>query len=241
MPFQTIEAQRLYQRVAEQIGKLIEDGEFAPGDRLPPERDLVAKLGVSRPTIREAMIALEIAGVVEVRTGAGVYVKARPSAPDFLSLSTRETGLGPLELIEARRMIEGEIAARAAVDANDTDIASLTDALDQMRAAESTLVHRRADRLFHRRIAEIADNGVIIAIVESLWDEMFSPMFERMGLLSGLFPESSTLTLEDHQRIADAITVHDPAAARQAMERHLQHVEQILLRGRAMFEGKEPE
>ena len=80
MPFQPIDSQRLYQKVADQIGELIRSGEFKPGHRLPPERDLSKQLGVSRPVVREAMIALELAGLIEVRTGAGTFVREAANA-----------------------------------------------------------------------------------------------------------------------------------------------------------------
>src|ERR1044072_2614293 len=107
MPFRAVAAQRLYQQVAEQLGGLIDRGEFREGDRLPPERELSKKLGVSRPVVREAMIALEIAGLVEVRGGAGAFVtdKAKNGAAIQESNSRLFEGVGssPLELIAARR------------------------------------------------------------------------------------------------------------------------------------------
>ena len=81
MPFQSIEPRRLYRQIADQIRALIRTGEFKPGSRLPPERDLAKQLGVSRPSVREALIALEVEGLVEVRIGSGIYVRGRPEAP----------------------------------------------------------------------------------------------------------------------------------------------------------------
>src|SRR6476469_7382201 len=113
MPLQALEPQRLYRQIAEQLRALITSGEFKPGERLPAERDLAKQMGVSRPSVREALIALEVEGWVEVRTGSGVFVldrthkrKADTKVPD--------NEWGPLEIIRARRVIEGEIAALAA-------------------------------------------------------------------------------------------------------------------------------
>ncbi|MHA1546237.1 MAG: FadR/GntR family transcriptional regulator [Alphaproteobacteria bacterium] len=231
MPFQAVESQRLYQRVAEQVAGLIESGELVAGARLPPERALAKKLGVSRPTVREAMIALEIAGLVEVRTGAGIYVKDKPAPAAFLVRWIRDAGIGPIELIVARRMIETDIAARAARHATKGQIHAILETIEMMEGAQSTVAHRQADRLFHSRVAQGSGNAVIVSIVEGLWSEMFSPMFERMGLLTGLFPVSNKWTLDDHRIIAQAIRAHDPAKVRTAMEAHLSHVEQVLLRG----------
>ena len=88
MPLQSIEPRRLYRQIADQIGELIRSGEFEVGDRLPPERDLAVQLGVSRPSVREALIALEVQGLVEVRMGSGIYVKARETAPPSRAATT---------------------------------------------------------------------------------------------------------------------------------------------------------
>lgn len=101
MPVQMVENRRLYRQIADQIEALIAAGEFAPGDRLPPERDLAAKLGVSRATVREAMIALELAGLVDIRIGSGIYVVETQKA----AAPKDDPGPGPFELIDARRAI----------------------------------------------------------------------------------------------------------------------------------------
>src|SRR5512145_2412646 len=108
MPIHAVEPQRLYRRIAEQIVQLIRRGEYRPGDRLPPERDLAKKLHVSRPSVREALIALEVEGYVEVRVGSGVYVTRRPPPMRRAEASTADSG--PFELITARRLLESECA-----------------------------------------------------------------------------------------------------------------------------------
>src|SRR5213079_1911863 len=116
MPFQSIEPRRLYRQIADQIRRLIGSGEFGPGARLPPERDLARQLGVSRPSVREALIALEVEGLVEVRIGSGIYV--RGTAPDGAPADgvrgpgptgePAEAAAGPFELLRARYVIEAE-------------------------------------------------------------------------------------------------------------------------------------
>ena len=114
MLLKAVQSQRRFEQVAEQISKLIKKGKLNPGERLPPERELAKQLEVSRPTVREAMIALEISGMVEVRVGSGIYV-LNTSSPDLkLRNNTIDIGPGPLELIEARKEIEGANAALAA-------------------------------------------------------------------------------------------------------------------------------
>src|SRR4051812_28449907 len=111
MPLQAVDNRRLYRQIADQIAALIERGEYAVGERLPPEGDLAKQLGVSRPSVREALIALEVEGYVAVRVGSGVYVVGpQPAEPARVAA----TDSGPFELIKARWLIEAECAAMAA-------------------------------------------------------------------------------------------------------------------------------
>ncbi|MDJ1160177.1 FCD domain-containing protein [Chelatococcus sp. SYSU_G07232] len=228
MPFRMIEQQRLYQQVAEQILALIQSGEIKVGDRLPPERDLSKRLGVSRPTVREAMIALELAGIVEVRIGAGTTVVGAPMGDKPLARWLEPAGPGPIELVEARRMLEREVAAVAAAEATAAHLAAIAETLTKMRAAEDTEAHRAADRLFHTRIAEATGNAVVASLVDGLWGEMYSPLFERLGHLSGLIPQGHPRTLAEHEAIYAALAAHDAVAARAAMDAHLVTVASVL-------------
>jgi DNA-binding FadR family transcriptional regulator len=228
VPIQLVEAQRLYQHVAEQIGSLIHAGEFRDGDRLPPERELAKQLGVSRPVVREAMIALEIAGLVDVRGGAGAFVKR--ARADAGSLLAAQADPGPFDLIAARRMIEGEIAFTAASNVTPMNLDALTEAIDQMRSdIEAGRDTRQADRLFHLRVAELTGNGVLSGLVDGLWAHMLAPMFDVLGRHAGLRGEDR-MTIADHERIVEALGRRDAEAARAAMRAHLAHVEEILMR-----------
>src|SRR6266567_972630 len=150
MPFQAVATQRLYEQVAGQVTELVARGEFKPGDRLPPERDLAKVLGVSRPTVREAMIALEIAGLVEVRVGAGTFVTDKASANGAANGRLFEgVGSSPLELIAARRTIEPEVAALAAQLATETELTAIAETIFMIAAAQDTPAHRAAD---HRAV-----------------------------------------------------------------------------------------
>jgi DNA-binding FadR family transcriptional regulator len=162
MPLQTVEPQRLYRQIAEQLRSLIGSGEFAPGSRLPAERDLAKQLGVSRPSVREALIALEVEGWVEVRTGSGVYVldrPAKPAKPVTEHPRLPPTEWGPLELIRARRVVEGEIAAIAATQAKRKDTDAMARAIDAMRAdADQGVMPLDGDRAFHTAIVQASGN-----------------------------------------------------------------------------------
>jgi len=230
VPIQLVEAQRLYQHVAEQIGSLIHAGEFRDGDRLPPERELAKQLGVSRPVVREAMIALEIAGLVDVRGGAGAFVKRARADAGSLLAATADPGPGPFDLIAARRMIEGEIAFTAASKVTPANLDALTEAIDQMRSdIEAGRDTRQSDRLFHLRVAELTGNGVLSGLVDGLWAHMLAPMFDVLGRHAGLRGEDR-MTIADHERIVEALGRRDAEAARAAMRAHLAHVEEILMR-----------
>src|SRR5258705_3845667 len=130
MPFQSIEPRRLYRQIADQIRTLIKSGEFPAGARLPPERDLAKQLGVSRPSVREALIALEVEGLVEVRIGSGIYVQPGGIAKAMHGMHDAEAG--PFELLRARYVIEAECAAVPAQSANKAPGQAITHAPDGM-------------------------------------------------------------------------------------------------------------
>ena len=220
MPLQTVAPQRLYQQIAEQLRTLIPAGEFLPGSRLPAERDLAKQLGVSRPSVREALIALEVEGWVEVRTGSGVYVLDRNGT------LARDTPIalsewGPLELIRARRVIEGEIAAIAAAQARRKDINAMRVALAAMvRDADADTVPLDGDRAVHSAIVQCTGNIVLIETVQTFWDARSGPLFERLG---NYFETKATwrAAIAEHTAIVDAIAAHDAEGARAAMHAHM--------------------
>lgn len=228
MPFQPIVSHRLYQQVADQIGELIRRGEFAPGHRLPAERDLAKALGASRPVVREAMVALEIAGLVEVRSGSGAYVRP-PGDAAPPRRRPKDAGPSPFDILAARCLVEGEIAFTAATEATEADLASITEALETMRAQMAAeQPSRESDRLFHLRIAAATHNTVLLPIAETLWNSQFGPVFTALSTRTHL-PENRAATLREHTRIADALARRDPHAARAAMRAHLGEVMRILL------------
>ena len=221
MPLQTVEPQRLYRQIAEQLRVLIRGDEFAPGTRLPAERDLARQLGVSRPSVREALIALEVEGWVEVRSGSGVYALDRPNGARTATEDTATPEWGPLELIRARRVVEGETAAIAARQAKRRDLDAMRAAIDAMaRDADHGTMPLDGDRAFHTAIVLAGGNSVLSETVQTFWDSRRGPVFERLG---GHFESvrSWRSAIAEHELIIDAIRQRDSAAARDAMHKHM--------------------
>jgi|SRR5687768_2858652 len=218
MPITAVENRRLYRQIADQIAALIDGGEYAAGERLPPERDLARQLGVSRPSVREALIALEVEGYVEVRVGSGVYVMGpRPAA----RAAALPADSGPFELIRARWLIEAECAALAAKAATKAQVRAMEEALDQMdTAARAGAMPLDADRLFHLRIAEASGNSALALVVKTLWDQRQGPLFLRLEHHFDT-PALWSVAIREHREIVAAIARHDAAAARGAMRRHM--------------------
>lgn len=226
MPLTAIAQKRLYTQVAEQVAALIREGHWKEGERLPAERDLAQQLGVSRPTVREAMIALELMGLVEVRTGAGIYVQN--AKPGCVTLFVQDQGPGPFELMAARRIIEGETAAIAAQTIDDVGLADLANAITKMekdieKGVQGIANREDGDLLFHNRIARCTDNLVLVSIVDQLWESMRQPMFQAIVELVRL-PGNARRAAADHRIILERIQARDAQGARAAMHDHLDQV-----------------
>jgi len=221
MPFQSIEPRRLYRQIADQIRGLIRSGEFRSGSRLPPERDLAKQLGVSRPSVREALIALEVEGLVEVRIGSGIYVTGKA---DAAPVERPDDAAGPFELLRARHVIEGECAALAAKSAKKAQVEAIAQALDEMARehAEDGRPPLAGDREFHVRIAEATGNGALAQVVRMLWQDRTGPLYQQLEHHYHS-PDLWKSAMAEHRAVLDAIVAKDPAGARAAMQRHLDH------------------
>ncbi len=219
---------RLYQKVVDALAASIRSGEFAPGGKLPGERELADRFGVSRPTIREAMIALEIHGLVEIRHGSGITVlDAAPAREAGDGLPTEDLNVGAFEILEARLVVEGGVAALAASVATEEDVQVLTGLLGEMTHSD-VAVSAEADRQFHLHLARMTGNGPLLDTVETLWQlrsrSRLASIIEHRAEGSGR--EARAL---EHEQIIEAMRLRDPAAARQAMHSHLERVRQHLL------------
>ncbi|WP_040638713.1 FadR/GntR family transcriptional regulator [Microvirga lotononidis] len=218
LSLKSTEPRRLYQQVADQIRSLIQGGQFQPGGRLPAERDLAQQLGVSRPSLREALIALEIDGSVEIRSGSGVYV----CGPDERAAGTMHSmGDSPSELMQARSAIEGTIAALACARMTPEGLASLQATIQGMRAdIAGGRDPLEQDRQFHLAIAGLSGNSVLMRIVRELFDERHSPISSQMRIRFDSREGWHTALLE-HEAIYAAFESSDPLLAQAAMRVHL--------------------
>lgn len=232
----TIRSKRVYEQIAEQIEELIRRRHFKPGHRLPPERELAKQLGVSRPSVREAMIALETAGFIEVRTGDGTYVCELPHGGlRFPWAIAGDPGPGALEQFEARVLVETEMAVRAVRTAAAEDIDELEAILERMQ------VNYRRDGTrddhdgyqFHIALARAGGNGILASLVKTLWDMRGAAIWTKIRARV-VRPEHVELVLGDRRALVDALRRRDAAGVRQAMDDYFE-------RARARYFGDEPE
>lgn len=235
MPIRAVDDRRLYRQIADQLTALIASGEFLRGQRLPSERDLAVQLGVSRPSVREALIALEIEGQVRVRVGAGIFVTEAEPRP---APAPVKEGQGPFELLRARWSIEGEIAALAAREATESDLARVRAAVEMTsQTTNRDEETSAADREFHLRIAAGTHNGALVSVVLYLWDQGRGAMWRRMEEHFQT-QEMRASALREHRSIVAALEARDAARSRVAMRDHIHRVSADFARGWELLNGK---
>ncbi len=223
---QTVRRNKVYEEVARQIERLILK-KLQPGDKLPSERELAETLGVSRSSIRDAIRSLELIGMVEPRQGAGTIVRQISSDalvnPLADARKRKEEVIG--ELLDFRKMLEPPLAARAASHVSADEVSEMEEILERqqekLRGGESTIDE---DSEFHYAIALASGNSVVLKVLDTLMD-LLRDTRERSLQVEGR-PQKS---LAGHRRILAAIKRHDPEAAKAAMRRHIEDVEEIVL------------
>ncbi|ETX10267.1 transcriptional regulator [Marinomonas ushuaiensis DSM 15871] len=232
---------RLYQEIGLRLYEELSDSRFSVGDRLPPERDIAERLGVSRAVVREALIMLELMGLVEVRKGSGIYLIKQPtdnSLNNELESTLDNDDVGPFEMMQARQLLESHVAEFAATQATKKDIIKMREALELEKQNIEVLDHNHdADKLFHLAIAEATQNSVLVDLVENLWERReSSPMWKQLHchITDQTYRKK---WLIDHEEILLAIQQKKPDAARMAMWRHLENVKDTLL---ILSEHKDP-
>lgn len=227
MDLPALKPQRLYQQISQLLMTRIRDGQFLPGQVLPAERDLAKQLGVSRSSVREALIALEISGWVEIRVGTGVYVCS--SLPEAATTLDSED-VSAEDLLNARQIIESELAALAAKTATNAQLRELAALVKHM---ERTITDDKAfhalDMQFHVLIAKLTNNPLLAEVVQRLWEKHYSPTFLRLEQHYA-HDDLVRIWARDHRLIANAISRRDPRGARAAMRKHLKNVLERLFR-----------
>ncbi|XQW85099.1 FadR/GntR family transcriptional regulator [Thalassotalea piscium] len=203
-------SRRLFWHIVDKIESSINKGEYLAGSRLPPERELAEKLNVSRPTIREAIIALEVRGRVEVKTGSGVYVLASTSH------TQDQVKVNAFEVTQARALIEGEVAAMAATTITETELKQLKQTLIAM---ENNTNVEKADKEFHQIIANATRNSAMILSVENLW-ALRSSTEEIVKDYASVCNKDNAKTIAEHNAIYQALKSKDATQARIAMHKH---------------------
>lgn len=224
MTLAPIAAPRLFRRIADTLATAIDAGEFAPGDRLPGERELARRLAVSRSSLREALSALELEGRVEIRMGSGVYVRPRHARRASRSAAPAPS-TSPFDVLRARRLVEAETAALAARNATPAQVRTIEQAFERLAAdMRANRAHSAGDRLFHERIAQASGNTALAEVVAQLWSTQRDPLATRMEALF-VTGRRRRDNIGEHRRILDAIRAKDPTAARRAMREHLRNAE----------------
>lgn len=216
---------RLYQRVARSLMDDLRAGRYPLGSRMPAERELAMSMSVSRPVVREAFLALEVLGYVEVRLGAGAYVVRLPG-----SAGNGTPAISPIDLVHARLLIEGEAAALAAINVTDGEIAVMENAVEDMRRDRGGFdAWQDALNRFHMTIAAATRNVAMEHSLRQLWD-MRQQSPECRCLLERARAMNLRPSVEQHEAILTAFRAHDPAQARAAIRMHLEaSIEHVLV------------
>ncbi|HEY0920922.1 FadR/GntR family transcriptional regulator [Devosia sp.] len=210
------------ERVVHRLMGMVKAGNLKPGDRLPGERELAELFSVSRPTIREAVKALIVLGVLKSKHGGGIFVSPLEAAdllgPVTFFLSLRDVEID--QLYHARALIEGELAALAAQRAGPDDTASLARLIErQEEVLADPVAYRAVDTEFHRLLAELSGNAFLSRAAESM--NVLGLEFRKVASET---PDVISGSVRDHRRIVAAIAAGDADAARQAMREHMAHV-----------------
>ncbi|MDC7684605.1 FCD domain-containing protein [Asticcacaulis sp. BYS171W] len=222
---------RFYQVIGESLSERIRAGEFSLGGRLPPERELAEAYNVGRTVIRDALVMLEVKGLVEIRQGSGIYVTRRAYeavAPEDVTIEMRPPA-GPFELLQARQWLESHMARLAALNATEADLAAIREACEDHRTAAWGEAKESMDIRFHMAIARAAQNSELTALVAQLWHRRdHNPMWRS---LHGRIRDTTYRQrwVRDHEAIVAALTRRDPEAAYVAMWSHIENVKNFLM------------
>jgi GntR family transcriptional repressor for pyruvate dehydrogenase complex len=228
MGFRKISSKKIYIEVIEQIKELLGTGKLKSGDQLPSERDLAESLGISRVSVRQALSVLEALGIVEIRHGEGTFITFSndgfSNLEAFLSRITKESD--PLDILEARKLIEVEIAGLASEERTEEDLDSMREILAEMerkiKSGEQTLA---IDLKFHLQIANSTHNPVLVSVMNQIGSLMRQNLWNIVKGLSLTAPGRAEKYLEQHLAIYNAIKGKNSIEAKRTMLEHLESIE----------------
>jgi GntR family transcriptional repressor for pyruvate dehydrogenase complex len=227
MPITPVRTTKLYLLIVEQLKQLIQRGEFRPGDRLPTERELAQRLGVSRAPTREALVALELLDIVEGRVGEGWFVKRVPHVS--LDVSA-DQGRPPSDILQARILIECPTIEQAARQHESSDVRALAAAVEAFQAEiERGEFSGESDRLFHLTLARIAGNSILAEFVAYLWDLQNGRFFQLAEGMTGRRRERVERYVAEHRAMLAHLIARNAGGASTAMRGHLEGVYRDLL------------
>jgi GntR family transcriptional repressor for pyruvate dehydrogenase complex len=224
--FTPIKNTKVYEQVIEQIKKMIIDGTLKKGDKLPTERDLAEQLQVSRASVREALRALDIIGLVESRQGAGNYIRESFENSLFEPMSMMfmlERGT-PIEILEFRKVLEIEAASLAASRISDDEVKTLGELVEELKDCREESKSAVIDKQFHFTIAKASKNLLIINILQvisQLIDELIKDSREKILA----FEDNQAKLNIQHENLYIAMQNRDTNAAHMAMEAHFKLIE----------------
>ncbi len=225
MEIRPIRRSRVYEAIVEQLQEFILHGELHPGDRLPPERDLAARFGVSRVSVRQALAVLHSMGLVDVRSGGGTFARADSGGVSAVAAALAAGREMTRAQMEVRLIVEPSAAALAARRSRPDDLQEMAGALDeQARGIPTPELGLKGDARFHLAIAKATKNPLLVKMVEVIMDALM-PSREA----SARAPGGPQRALRDHRRILQAIRHRDPRTAERAMRSHLLTVERLAL------------
>lgn len=227
--FTPVKNQKVYKVVIEQIKDMIKTGQLKKGDKLPPERDLVEQLQVSRTSIREALRSLEILGIIESRQGEGNFIREsfNQSLLEPLSIMFMLQESSPKEVLELRRVIETEIASLAAKHINEHKLNELYDIVNRFKNTTDEKLNTELDQKFHSKITEASENFLLINIlntISSIIDSFISDARFRIMENS----DNREALIHQHEAIYRALSQHDPNSAAEEMKKHLEFINKTI-------------
>lgn len=232
MSFTPIKSHRAYAQVVEQIIDLVKKGVFPPGSQLPSERELAERLAISRATLREALSALQMLGLVETKHGQGTFVSAEKLSPGIrFDASWLYDEESPFTLLQARKAVEPPIAALAATQRTEDDLSRLREIQGYVQSDPQDLRRfSQGDRKFHLAIAQATGNPVLIGIMSFVHELMGQELWQRLMMATSFATVGRwQQAADEHWGLYEAIKGRDGALAAERMRRHLARVEEVMI------------